>query len=117
MLSAMWSWSFAVHGALEAVDDALERQSPEALLEALLDPALALRGLRRDFAGWYLEQLSSDREQKAQVRPTACSLLVAAGEGGTGAGLFLRPLLCHLLVLRQGQLCVQLITSPQSPRA
>ncbi|XP_047559972.1 ras GTPase-activating-like protein IQGAP3 [Lutra lutra] len=55
-----------VHEALEAVDDALERQNPEALLEALLDPALALRGLRRDFAGWYLEQLSSDREQKAQ---------------------------------------------------
>lgn len=58
---------FAVHGALEVVDDALERQSPEALLEALHDPALALRGVRRDFADWYLEQLSSDREQKAQV--------------------------------------------------
>ncbi|KAM8814731.1 ras GTPase-activating-like protein IQGAP3 [Rhynchonycteris naso] len=55
-----------VHGALEVVDDALERQSPEALLEALQDPALALRGVRRDFANWYLEQLSSDREQKAQ---------------------------------------------------
>ncbi|XP_045310452.1 ras GTPase-activating-like protein IQGAP3 isoform X3 [Leopardus geoffroyi] len=55
-----------VHGALEVVDDALERQSPEALLEALHDPALALRGVRRDFADWYLEQLSSDREQKAQ---------------------------------------------------
>ncbi|XP_030895956.1 ras GTPase-activating-like protein IQGAP3 [Leptonychotes weddellii] len=55
-----------VHGALEVVDDALERQSPGALLEALLDPVLALRGVRRDFADWYLEQLSSDREQKAQ---------------------------------------------------
>ncbi|XP_040308557.1 ras GTPase-activating-like protein IQGAP3 isoform X1 [Herpailurus yagouaroundi] len=55
-----------VHGALEVVDDALERQSPGALLEALHDPALALRGVRRDFAAWYLEQLSSDREQKAQ---------------------------------------------------
>ncbi|XP_045673127.1 ras GTPase-activating-like protein IQGAP3 isoform X3 [Phyllostomus hastatus] len=55
-----------VHGALEAVDDALERQSPEALLKALQDPALALRGVRSDFANWYLEQLSSDREQKAQ---------------------------------------------------
>uniref|UniRef100_A0A452UUD8 IQ motif containing GTPase activating protein 3 n=1 Tax=Ursus maritimus TaxID=29073 RepID=A0A452UUD8_URSMA len=55
-----------VHGALEAVDDALERQSPDVLLEALLDPVLALRGVRRDFADWYLEQLSSDREQKAQ---------------------------------------------------
>ncbi|XP_004436277.1 PREDICTED: ras GTPase-activating-like protein IQGAP3 isoform X2 [Ceratotherium simum simum] len=55
-----------VHGALEVVDDALERQSPETLLEALQDPALALRGVRRDFADWYLDQLSSDREQKAQ---------------------------------------------------
>uniref|UniRef100_A0A2K6GXB6 IQ motif containing GTPase activating protein 3 n=1 Tax=Propithecus coquereli TaxID=379532 RepID=A0A2K6GXB6_PROCO len=55
-----------VHGALEIVDDALERQSPEALLKALQDPALALQGVRRDFADWYLEQLSSDREQKAQ---------------------------------------------------
>ncbi|XP_077012591.1 ras GTPase-activating-like protein IQGAP3 [Tamandua tetradactyla] len=55
-----------VHGALEVVDDALERQSPGALLKALQDPALGLRGVRRDFADWYLEQLSSDREQKAQ---------------------------------------------------
>ncbi|XP_057413155.1 ras GTPase-activating-like protein IQGAP3 isoform X3 [Balaenoptera acutorostrata] len=55
-----------VHGALEVVDDALERQSPEALLEALQDPVLALQGVSRDFADWYLEQLSSDREQKAQ---------------------------------------------------
>uniref|UniRef100_A0A8C6BK76 IQ motif containing GTPase activating protein 3 n=1 Tax=Monodon monoceros TaxID=40151 RepID=A0A8C6BK76_MONMO len=55
-----------VHGALEVVDDALERQSPEALLEALQDPVLALQGVKRDFADWYLEQLSSDREQKAQ---------------------------------------------------
>ncbi|KAM4860776.1 ras GTPase-activating-like protein IQGAP3 [Thomomys bottae] len=55
-----------VRGALEVVDDALERQSPEALLEALQDSALNLQGVRRDFADWYLEQLSSDREQKAQ---------------------------------------------------
>ncbi|XP_021105110.1 ras GTPase-activating-like protein IQGAP3 isoform X2 [Heterocephalus glaber] len=55
-----------VRGALDIVDDAVERQSPEGLLEALQDPALALRGVRRDFADWYLEQLSSDREQKAQ---------------------------------------------------
>ncbi|XP_059122514.1 ras GTPase-activating-like protein IQGAP3 [Peromyscus eremicus] len=55
-----------VQGALEVVDDALERQSPGALLEALQDPVLALQGVRRDLAGWYLEQLSSDREQKSQ---------------------------------------------------
>ncbi|XP_003415202.2 ras GTPase-activating-like protein IQGAP3 isoform X1 [Loxodonta africana] len=55
-----------VHGALEVVDDALERQSPEGLLGALQDPVLALRGVRREFADWYLDQLSADREQKAQ---------------------------------------------------
>ncbi|XP_005356948.1 ras GTPase-activating-like protein IQGAP3 [Microtus ochrogaster] len=55
-----------VQGALEVVDDALERQSPGALLEALQDPVLALQGVRRDLADWYLEQLSSDREQKSQ---------------------------------------------------
>ncbi|KAG8519948.1 Ras GTPase-activating-like protein IQGAP3 [Galemys pyrenaicus] len=55
-----------VHGALEVVDEALERQNPEALLKALRDPALALQGVKQEFADWYLEQLSSDREQKAQ---------------------------------------------------
>ncbi|XP_054995371.1 ras GTPase-activating-like protein IQGAP3 [Sorex araneus] len=55
-----------VHGALEAVDEALEQQSAEALLEALRDPALALQAVRRDSAAWYLQQLSADREQKAQ---------------------------------------------------
>ncbi|XP_050022262.1 ras GTPase-activating-like protein IQGAP3 [Alexandromys fortis] len=55
-----------VQGALEVVDDALERQSPGALLEALQDPVLSLQGVRRDLADWYLEQLSSDREQKSQ---------------------------------------------------
>ncbi|XP_006895969.1 PREDICTED: ras GTPase-activating-like protein IQGAP3 [Elephantulus edwardii] len=55
-----------VHGALEVIDDALESQNPDALLEALQDPSLVLRGVRRDFADWYLDQLSSDREQKAQ---------------------------------------------------
>ncbi|XP_068963695.1 ras GTPase-activating-like protein IQGAP3 isoform X1 [Petaurus breviceps papuanus] len=54
-----------VHGALEAVDESLERQNSAALLEALSDSALALRGVRRDFGDWYLEQLSLDREQKA----------------------------------------------------
>ncbi|XP_042637948.1 ras GTPase-activating-like protein IQGAP3 [Orycteropus afer afer] len=55
-----------VHGALEVVDDALERQNPQSLLEALQDPVLALQGVRRDYADWYLDQLGSDREQKAQ---------------------------------------------------
>lgn len=61
----------SVHGALEAVDEALECQSAEALLEALRDPVLALQEVRRDSAAWYLEQLSSDREQKAQVSSLA----------------------------------------------
>lgn len=68
----------SVQGALEVVDDALERQSPEALLEALRDSVLALQGVRQAFADWYLEQLTSDREQKSQVRsgqhPSSCRL-------------------------------------------
>lgn len=59
---------FSVQGALEVVDDALERQNPGALLEALHDPVLALQGVRGALADWYLEQLTSDREQKSQVR-------------------------------------------------
>ncbi|KAM6395375.1 ras GTPase-activating-like protein IQGAP3 [Rhynochetos jubatus] len=54
-----------VHGALEEVDDALERQDVPALHRALQDPVLALRGLQRDNLDRYLEQLSTDREQKA----------------------------------------------------
>ncbi|XP_063001981.1 ras GTPase-activating-like protein IQGAP3 [Elgaria multicarinata webbii] len=52
-------------GALESVDDALEEQDPQGLFCALQDPALALRNLRRENADWYLDQLSTDREQKA----------------------------------------------------
>ncbi|XP_075580361.1 ras GTPase-activating-like protein IQGAP3 [Pelecanus crispus] len=53
------------HGALEEVDDALESQDALALYRALQDPVLALRCLRRDNLNRYLEQLSTDREQKA----------------------------------------------------
>ncbi|XP_009582125.1 PREDICTED: ras GTPase-activating-like protein IQGAP3, partial [Fulmarus glacialis] len=53
------------HGALEEVDDARERQDAPALYRALQDPVLALRGLQRDNLDRYLEQLSTDREQKA----------------------------------------------------
>ncbi|XP_028565601.2 ras GTPase-activating-like protein IQGAP3 isoform X1 [Podarcis muralis] len=52
-------------GALELVDDALEEQDPQGLYCALQDPALALRNLRRENVDWYLDQLSTDREQKA----------------------------------------------------
>ncbi|OPJ71918.1 hypothetical protein AV530_000385 [Patagioenas fasciata monilis] len=54
-----------VLGALEEVDDALERQDAPGLLRALQDPVLALRHLQRDNLDRYLEQLSADREQKA----------------------------------------------------
>ncbi|XP_069463247.1 ras GTPase-activating-like protein IQGAP3 isoform X1 [Ambystoma mexicanum] len=54
-----------VHGALEYVDEALERNDAPALYSALQDPALALRRVHRENAEWYLEQLIVDREQKA----------------------------------------------------
>ncbi|KYO41809.1 hypothetical protein Y1Q_0004502 [Alligator mississippiensis] len=54
-----------VHGALEYVDDALERQDSQALYQALRDPVLALRRVQRENSDWYLDQLSTDREQKA----------------------------------------------------
>ncbi|KAM9623057.1 ras GTPase-activating-like protein IQGAP3 [Morphnus guianensis] len=54
-----------VHGALEEVDDALERQDAPALYRALQDPILTLRCLQRDNLDRYLEQLSMDRQQKA----------------------------------------------------
>ncbi|XP_071435663.1 ras GTPase-activating-like protein IQGAP3 isoform X1 [Pithys albifrons albifrons] len=54
-----------VHGALEEVDDALQRQDALALHRALQDPVLALRCFQRDNLQLYLEQLSTDREQKA----------------------------------------------------
>lgn len=107
-LSVAGSGSLAVQGALEVVDDALERQSPEALLEALQDPALALHGVRRDFADWYLEQLSSDREQKAQVRLRYLPLLSAVG-WGTASYLGIAAVLSSKCCLR-----VETVTSPQS---
>ncbi|XP_062367708.1 ras GTPase-activating-like protein IQGAP3 isoform X2 [Cinclus cinclus] len=54
-----------VRGALEEVDNALERQDVLALHCALQDPALALRCFQRDNLELYLEQLSTDREEKA----------------------------------------------------
>uniref|UniRef100_A0A8C9UH04 IQ motif containing GTPase activating protein 3 n=1 Tax=Serinus canaria TaxID=9135 RepID=A0A8C9UH04_SERCA len=54
-----------VRGALEEVDNALERQDVLALHCALQDPSLALRCIQRDNLELYLEQLSTDREEKA----------------------------------------------------
>lgn len=59
----------AVRAAVERVDEALESTDSLVLLAALQDPCLGLRGLLRDNSPWYLEQLVSDREQKALVRP------------------------------------------------
>ncbi|NXC59724.1 IQGA3 protein, partial [Aleadryas rufinucha] len=56
-----------VRGALEEVDSALARQDVLALHRALQDPTLALRCLQRDNLELYLEQLSTDREEKALV--------------------------------------------------
>uniref|UniRef100_A0A8C3SSX3 IQ motif containing GTPase activating protein 3 n=1 Tax=Chelydra serpentina TaxID=8475 RepID=A0A8C3SSX3_CHESE len=76
-----------VHGALEYVDDALERQDPLALCRALQDPVLALRGVQRENAAWYLDQLSTDREQKALVRPSRGSR-PPTGQGEVQAGVY-----------------------------
>uniref|UniRef100_A0A663DU29 IQ motif containing GTPase activating protein 3 n=1 Tax=Aquila chrysaetos chrysaetos TaxID=223781 RepID=A0A663DU29_AQUCH len=57
-----------VHGALEEVDDALERQDAPALYRALQDPILTLRCLQWYNLDRYLERLSMDRQQKALVK-------------------------------------------------
>ncbi|NXY17297.1 IQGA3 protein, partial [Atrichornis clamosus] len=72
-----------VRGALEKVDNALERQDVLVLLRALQDPTLALRCLRRDNLELYLEQLSTDREEKALVG-TGRSLRSPGGGGSPG---------------------------------
>nr|XP_021493377.1 ras GTPase-activating-like protein IQGAP3 isoform X1 [Meriones unguiculatus] len=74
-----------VHWALEVVDDALERQSSEALLEALQDPVLGLQGVRRNLADWYLEQLTSDREEKSQELGLVSLLEKAEIQAGVAA--------------------------------
>ncbi|NWH85210.1 IQGA3 protein, partial [Aegithalos caudatus] len=74
-----------VRGALEEVDIALERQDVLALHRALQDPTLALRCLQRDNLELYLEQLSTDREEKALVgagRNLQCRVLVLGAAHG-----------------------------------
>ncbi|NXK69641.1 IQGA3 protein, partial [Sylvietta virens] len=71
-----------VRGALEEVDNALERQDVLALHRALEDPTLALRCLQRHNLELYLQQLSTDREEKALVgagRSLWCRVLVLGG--------------------------------------
>lgn len=54
-----------MRAAVERVDEALDCADSLALLSALQNSSLSLTGLVRDHAGWYLEQLTADREQKA----------------------------------------------------
>lgn len=77
----------AVRGALEEVDNALETRDVLALHRALHDSTLALRCLQRDNLELYLEQLSTDREEKALVgagRSLWCRLLILGGSPGRG---------------------------------
>lgn len=61
---SLWA---SVRAAVEQVDEALDVADELALLSALQLPCLALRGLRTDNGPWYLDQLTADRQQKAQV--------------------------------------------------
>ncbi|KAJ8005447.1 hypothetical protein DPEC_G00146740 [Dallia pectoralis] len=54
-----------VRAAIEQVDEALESGDSVALLAALMAPCLSLRGLQKLNGLWYMEQLATDREQKA----------------------------------------------------
>lgn len=90
LLTSGVNWPLVVRGALEEVDNALERQDVLVLHRALQDPALALRCLQRNNLELYLEQLSTDREEKALVgtgRSLWCRVLVLEGSPrspGTG---------------------------------
>lgn len=82
LLTSGVNWPLVVRGALEEVDNALERQDVLALHCALQDPSLALRCIQRDNLELYLEQLSTDREEKALVgagRSLGCRVLVLGG--------------------------------------
>lgn len=61
---SLWA---SVRAAVEQVDEALDVANELALLSALQLPCLALRGLHTDNGPWYLDQLTADRQQKAQV--------------------------------------------------
>lgn len=92
LLTSGLNWPLVVRGALEEVDNALERQDVLALHSALQDPSLALRCVQRDNLELYLEQLSTDREEKALVgagRSLGCRVLVLGGSScspGRGRG-------------------------------
>uniref|UniRef100_UPI00398EE416 ras GTPase-activating-like protein IQGAP1 n=1 Tax=Pristiophorus japonicus TaxID=55135 RepID=UPI00398EE416 len=52
--------------SLRSVDGALERGDGALLYNALKSPALGLRGLEQGNCDWYLKQLTSDKQLKAQ---------------------------------------------------
>ncbi|XP_010189707.1 PREDICTED: ras GTPase-activating-like protein IQGAP3, partial [Mesitornis unicolor] len=99
-----------VHGALEEVDDALESQDAVALYRALQDPVLALCHLQRDNLDLYMEQLSTDREQKAldlgyvellEQEEVAAGIL-AANKKGEEERDMLRAISCINTAIRRG---------------
>ncbi|GCC33833.1 hypothetical protein chiPu_0012304 [Chiloscyllium punctatum] len=55
-----------LQNGLKNVDGALEQQDGTALYNALKSPALGLRDVELDNRDWYLKQLSSDKQLKAQ---------------------------------------------------
>ncbi|XP_043536430.1 ras GTPase-activating-like protein IQGAP1 [Chiloscyllium plagiosum] len=55
-----------LQNGLKNVDGALEQQDGTALYNALKSPALGLRDVELDNCDWYLKQLSSDKQLKAQ---------------------------------------------------
>ncbi|KAM7039665.1 ras GTPase-activating-like protein IQGAP1 [Acridotheres tristis] len=55
------------HSAISKIDLALEQGDALALYEALVTPALGLRGLLRENCDWYFKQFLSDRQQKQEA--------------------------------------------------
>ncbi|XP_059496203.1 ras GTPase-activating-like protein IQGAP1 isoform X1 [Stegostoma tigrinum] len=55
-----------LQNGLKHVNGALEQQDGTALYNALKSPALGLRDVELDNCDWYLKQLSSDKQLKAQ---------------------------------------------------
>ncbi|XP_060709908.1 ras GTPase-activating-like protein IQGAP1 [Hemiscyllium ocellatum] len=55
-----------LQNGLKNVDGALEQQDGKALYNALKSPALGLRDVELENCDWYLKQLSSDKQLKAQ---------------------------------------------------
>lgn len=66
-------FSVPVSSSLKSVDHALLGADEDGLYEALSSPALSLQSLRSKNKGWYLKQLTADREAKEQVMKNVIS--------------------------------------------